>query len=306
LSKVSVRVKIFLNNLMFKTVFLLAVLCVFTAAFTSLSYGFNKSKLINPKNTYVLAIGSCPPWQSLRTVCKNDVDLFVSTAVQTMGIPIENVKEIVDAEATYKGVVKGFEWLKESASENSAVIVYYNGHGMLLDGIDGKNKEEVFVLWSQDFPFAGLYAVMVKIWMTDKELASYLNNIPGRAKLFVADTCHARGAEEYLKYKGKHVDYGLEDTALIAAAEARQLAFATGDYGLFTLRLSDAMRDSPDLKEAFYKARGKTMAESMGICKELKDKKLKDQCKEQGPTIDDPLGIVKLFKLNTKKEPTRN
>ncbi|MEK6224210.1 MAG: caspase family protein [Thermodesulfobacteriales bacterium] len=290
-----------LNNLRFKTVLLFGVLCVFAAAFTSLSYGFNKSHPIDSENTYVLAIGSCPPWQALRTVCKNDVDLFVSTVVRTMGIPPGNVKELVNSEAAYGGVVKGFKWLKESASEDSTVIVYYNGHGVLLDGIDGKSKEEVFVLWSQDFPFAGLYAVMAKIWMTDKEFSDLLAAVPGRAKLVVADTCHAGGAEEYLEYKGKHTDYGLVDTALLAAAEAGQLAFATGDYGLFTLRLSDAMRNSSNLEEAFYKARLRTMEESKDICKELKDKKLKDKCKEQGPTIDDPLGIVKLFELNVKK-----
>jgi len=290
-----------LNNLTLKIVFLFTVLCVFTTAFTPLSYGFNKSHPIDSENTYVLAIGSCPPWQALRTVCKNDVDLFVSTVVRAMGIPPGNVKELVNSEAAYGGVVKGFKWLKESASEDSSVIVYYNGHGMLLDGIDDKNKEEVFVLWSQDFPFAGLYAVMAKIWMTDKEFSDLLAAVPGRAKLVVADTCHAGGAEEYLEYKGKHVDYGLENTALIAAAAAGQLAFATGDYGLFTLRLSDAMRDSSNLKEAFYKARQETLEESKSICSELKHKKSKDQCKEQGPTLDDPLGVVKLFKLNTNK-----
>ena len=104
--------------------------------------------------------------------------------------------------------------------------------------------------------------------------------------------------EEYLQYKGKHVNYGLEDTALIAAAEAGQLAFAAGDYGLFTLRLSDAMRTSSNLQEAFYKARVKTMKESRGICRELEAKKSKHSCKEQGPTLDDPDSIVRLFKLN--------
>jgi hypothetical protein len=306
LSKVSVRGRVFLNNLMFKTVFLFAVFCLFTLTDVNSSYSFNKSEPIDSNNTYVLAIGSCPPWQSLRTVCKNDVDLFVASVVKTMGIPVENVKEVVDSEATYEGVARGFDWLKERASDDSAVIVYYNGHGMLVSGIDGSNKEEVFVLWSEDFPFAGLYAVMAKIWMTDKELASYINQVPGRAKLVVADTCHAGGAEEYLEYKGKQVDYGLVNTALLAAAEAGQLAYATGDYGLFTLRLSDAMRNSSDLQVAFNKARVKTMEESRDICRELKDKKLRDKCKEQGPTIDDPFGIVKLFKLNTKKEPADN
>lgn len=289
------------NNLFNAGLLLAAVLCLFNFTYVGISYAVTKSEPIDPKNTFILAIGSCPPWQPIRTVCKNDVDLFVATAVKTMGIPQENVKEVVDPEATYGGVVKGFEWLKEKASDDSAVIVYYNGHGVLLDGIDGKNKEEVFVLWSEDFPFAGLYAVTAKIWMTDKELASYINQVPGRAKLIVADTCHAGEAEEYLKYKGKHVDYGLVDTALLAATEAGELALATGDYGLFTLRLSDAMRDSSNMEEAFYKARQKTMEESKGICGELKKKDSKDKCEEQGPTIDDPLGIVKHFKLNTKK-----
>jgi hypothetical protein len=58
-----------------------------------------------------------------------------------MGIPQENVKEVVDPEATYGGVVKGFEWLKEKASDNSAVIVYYNGHGMLVSDINTDNKK---------------------------------------------------------------------------------------------------------------------------------------------------------------------
>lgn len=255
---------------------------------------------VDPANTYVLAIGSCPPWQELKDVCRNDVDLFISTAIKTIRIPPANIKTVVDSEATYKGVVEGFEWLAGVSSDDSSVIVYYNGHGMLLDNSDGRGKQEVFVLWSEKFPFAGLYAVMAKIWMTDKEFASYLNEIPGRTKVVVADTCHAAGAEEYLKYKGAKINYGLENTALIAAAEAGQLAFATGDYGLFTLRLSDAMRNSSNLEEAFYKARTKTIEESRGICQELKSKESKHSCKEQGPTLDDPLDIVRLFELNSK------
>lgn len=270
---------------------------IFFSTHVDVSHAAQKRQAINPSNTYVLAIGSCPPWQSLKTVCKNDVDLFVSTIVATMGVPPSNIKKIIDSEATYQGVVKGFSWLKDRVSEDSSVIVYYNGHGMLLN-VDGKGKEEVFVLWSEKFPFAGLYAVMAKIWMTDKEFAALLNQVPGRARLVVADTCHAAGAEEYLKYNGKHVDYGLEDTALMAAAEAGQLAFATGDYGLFTLRLSDSMRTSSSMEEAFFKARLKTMKESKDICSELKTKKSKHTCKEQGPTLDDPLGLVRYFKLN--------
>jgi hypothetical protein len=129
------------NNLFNAGLLLAAVLCLFNFTYVGVSYAVNKAEPIDPKNTFILAIGSCPPWQPIRTVCKNDVDLFVATAVKTMGIPQENVKEVVDPEATYGGVVKGFEWLKEKASDNSAVIVYYNGHGMLVSDINTDNKK---------------------------------------------------------------------------------------------------------------------------------------------------------------------
>lgn len=276
-----------------------------SASFTYTSFAYANEEPIDPLNTYVLAIGSCPPWQSLKIVCNNDVELFTDTVVSTMGIPKENVLKLVDAEATYAGVVKGFEWLGGKAKDDSAIIIYYNGHGMLIQGIQaGDGKEEVFLLWSEAFPFAGLYAVMAKIWMTDEELAGLIEGVPGRAKVLVADTCHAGGAEEYLEKRGTKTDYGLNDAALLAATEAGQLALASGDYGLFTVNLTVAMRETSDLMQAFFQARRSTMKESRGICRELESEKSKRECKEQGPTFDDPQNVLRLFKLNVSGEET--
>ncbi len=36
--------------------------------------------------------------------------------------------------------------------------------------------------------------LMTKIWMIDKEFAKCLNQVPGLAKVVIADTCHAAGA----------------------------------------------------------------------------------------------------------------
>ena len=77
----------------------------------------------------------------------------------------------------------------------------------------------------------------------------------------------------------------------MSAAEETQFAFVSGDSGLFTSSLTQAMHESSNLKEAFYKARQKTMEESREICLEL------DDCEEQTPTLDDPIGVVHLFKL---------
>ncbi|MEM7009412.1 MAG: caspase family protein, partial [Thermodesulfobacteriota bacterium] len=123
-----------INN---KNLFALIVTTIFALCSTS---ALSKQPPIDPSTIYVLAIGSCPPWQKIKAVCKNDVDLFASTLETNMGIPRGNIKKLIDSDATYKGVVKGFKWLTETVSENDSVIVYYNGHGMLLD-LDGSQKE---------------------------------------------------------------------------------------------------------------------------------------------------------------------
>lgn len=282
---------------------IIIILSVFLSTITVSNTAHTKkiSKPLKAHDIYILAIGSCPPWQSIKNVCRNDVNLFVSTAVNIMDIPIENIKTIIDSESTYDGVVDGFDWLKEKSTSDSAVIVYYNGHGALLpNNTSGRknNKDEVFILWSEKFPFAGLYAVMANIWMTDKEFSSLLGMVPGRAKVVIADTCHAGESDQDLSTKGKHIDYGLKDSALLAAAEAGELAYVDRDFGLFTLELTEAMYDSANLKNAFLKARQNTLIQSKYICREIKEKNSKYNCKEQRPTMDDPHKILPLFKLN--------
>ncbi len=134
--------------------------------------------------------------------------------------------------------------------------------------------------------------------MNDLEFSALVNKVPGKAKLVIADTCHALGAWEDLHPKGTKIDYGLKGAALIAASEAGQLAFSTPKYALFTKELVAAMNSGVDsLKEAFDRARGKTMKESKIICRELRKKTSKVHCIEQGPTLEDPENIVPLFLL---------
>jgi len=193
--------------------------------------------------------------------------------------------------------VNGFSWLKRTASPDSAIIVYYNGHGLRVPDLVSGKDEEVFVLWSQEYPFAGLYAVTAQIWMTDKEFAKLIRSVPGRTKVVVADTCYAERAERHITGRGKMVDYGLKYAALLSAAEKTQLAFVSGDYALLTNNLTQAMLGSSNLEEAFIKARQKTVEESREICRELTEKKSKYACEEQTPTLQDPLDVVHLFKL---------
>ncbi len=247
---------------------------------------------IDPLTVHVLAIGCCPPWDELR-VCRESVDKFVKAAVAGLGIPRANILTVVNEEAVYSGVEKGFAWLKKVSTPQSAVIVYYSGHGVLLPESGGE-RQEAFCLWSKEFPFAGLMAVHYKIWMTDTYFARLLSNVPGKVKVVVADTCHADAEWRDWGPKGRKVDYGLGEVALLAAAEAGQSAYGT----YFTKYLTEAMNGGAgNLKEAFLMCRTALAEKAKQYCEKLKATGSKKPCLQQTPTLEDPRNITPLFRI---------
>ena len=262
---------------------------------------FNPEVSIDPEKTYVLAIGCCVPWKEPHT-CSDTVGLFVGAATAKLGIPHKNILSLVGQQATYEGVVNGFKWLSEKSGPDNSIIIYFNGHGTLLpEGSGSGDPEYVFVLWSEEFPFAGLYAVLGRIWMNSLEFSALVNKLPGKAKVVIADTCHALEAWEDIHSKGEKTDYGFKDAALLAAAEAGQLAISTPNYALFTEQLVAAMNSGADnLKEAFDLAQRLTIRESRIACRGIHKKTSKVDCLEQKPTIEDSRNITSLFLLRNK------
>ena len=253
---------------------------------------------VDPEMTYVLAIGCCVPWKKPQT-CSNTVRLFVDAATAQLNIPHKNILTLIDKEATYEGVLRGFKWLSEKSSPDNAVIIYYNGHGAILpEGSGTGESEDVFVLWSEKFPFAGLYAVLAHIWMNDEKFSDLVDKLPGKAKLVIADTCHALEEWEDLHPGDAKIDYGLKDAALMAAALAGQPAVSTRNHALFTEQLVKAMYSNVDnLKEAFDLAQRETKKESRIFFRNLSKKTWGAACFEQGPTLEDPANILPLFIL---------
>ena len=225
----------------------------------------------------------------------------MSAAVTRLGIPRKNILTLFGSQATYEGVAKAFDCLSRRLCPDSALIIYFNGHGILLpEGSGSGHPEYVFVLWSEEFPFAGLYAVLAHVWMNDLEFSKRVKKLPGKAKLVIADTCHAVGVGQDLLPKGMKIDYGLEDAALMAAAEAGQSAISTQNHALFTMALVTAMDSGArNLMEAFQMAKTATMKESRVMCPHLTQRTSKGKCTEQNPTLEDPDSIVPLFKIKS-------
>ncbi len=251
-----------------------------------------------PADIHVLAIGVCPPWQPEPGNCAENVSLFVDTLVDFMQVPRVNVHTVLCAQATLEGVRRGFDRLRETSTGESGVIVYFNGHGVILPvGRDGRLHEEVFCLWSEEYPFAGIYAVMAGIWMRAGEFAELLNSVPARAKVMIADTCHAGEIWDELPEQTK-IEYGLEGAALLAAARAGGYALSGPKHTIFTQSLCKAMRGgAKNLRQAFEIAQPETTALSRPLCTSHSLARATLLCTEQIPTINDPGQVTPLFCL---------
>lgn len=244
--------------------FLLLVIIIFSSVFA-------QAKIISAKDTYILAIGVCPPWKKgMESYCKNAVTQIVEVLQQRINIPKDNIHIVLNAQATYAGVEKGFAWLADKANKNSRAIIYMNSHGgKEPDGSGDKfwsnfrdryKDHEVFVLWTKDQPFSVDYAIASKQWMMAAHIREMLDNISAQ-KIMVIDACKAGITEDdFLRAK-----VAKAQEAFIFSSPPLSLAFTNDVYKmpLFTFNLARAIAKEDNLAEAFAKAREETIFKAL-------------------------------------------
>lgn len=59
----------------------------------------------------------------------NDVSLTKSILTERFSFRQENIKTLIDGEATHKGIQAGFAWLAERVKAGDTVYIHYSGHG---------------------------------------------------------------------------------------------------------------------------------------------------------------------------------
>jgi len=256
------------------------------------------AKPIDPAATYVLAVGSCPPWRPKIRVCQHDVVQFAEAARDLIGVPANQITTLTDEEATATAVRAAFAKLRDSMPPGSTIVVYYIGHGMLLpkrSGADG-GTEETFLLWSASFPFAALYAAQAGIWMTGAELGGLIDALPAESALVILDTCDASGADSAILSEPSRSK--LARVAIMSSSRAHEIAFADASSAVFTRNLVEAMSEGvPTFHDAFLRAQKETKAEAAERCAGASSR---DDCTPQDPGLVDPSEITKRLHLNRK------
>jgi hypothetical protein len=275
-----------------------------------------------PQNTYVLAIGVCPPWKpsAMSNDCKNSVNKVVNSLSKQLAIPQKNITLVLDKNGTYQGVVSAFTTLQNKVTANDRTFIYMNVHGgkEAQDGSSYKGHEhELLVLWTDQFPFTIESAVELKQWMTSQDLRNLLNGIKGE-RIVIIDACNSGYAKSDLskakKRKKMLAANPMQTEALIFSANANQSANSTTfqpTMALFSNNLGNAVmqKDVKNFDEAFEIAKVQTSKDSFKICSQALaqakiDKKvtatiikeLIAECDPQNPqkaSKDDPNNLLK-------------
>jgi len=158
--------------------------------------------------------------------------------------PPEQVSVLTQTQANREGILAAFDWLAQSTTTESTVVVYFSGHGYQVAGPMG----EAYYL----MPFGYDPAKLYKTAISGIELAAKLRAIPAKKLLVLLDCCHAGGLgdTQNLGYEAEKSPLPPEAQTLfaagtgrvvIASSQANEKSFAGRPYSAFTLALIECL-----------------------------------------------------------------
>ncbi len=89
---------------------------------------------------YFFAIGVCLAWVPPVQACANDVKLIQDALSSRLPLTTRHIRTLLGPKATYPAVIAGFAWLQNAAVPQDTVIIYYSGHGVLVDDETGTRR----------------------------------------------------------------------------------------------------------------------------------------------------------------------
>jgi hypothetical protein len=119
--------------------------------------------------------------------CVNDVTNVRDVLLKYFGFVVKDIRVLVDARATRKGIMERLQWLAKGAKAGDRLLFHFSGHGSQIRDRDGDELKDKLdeVLCPHDMDWDGTYIV-------DDDLKSLFAGIPAGARLEVLlDCCHS-------------------------------------------------------------------------------------------------------------------
>ena len=175
----------------------------------------------------------------------NDV-ASVLTAPHYCGYHPENVKVLLDNEATLSNICNALEQLSQESQEEDFVFIYFSGHGGLF-----ANHSEFSALLPVDFSSNS----SEPSYLSDSEFSDALKKIRARRIVVILDACHSGGAVSFKSdgHAQPRIGFSNKSIALlsngigkviIASSRENEVSLILGGdtNSVFTKHLVDAMR----------------------------------------------------------------
>ena len=120
--------------------------------------------------------------------CVNDVEMTRRTLQTRLGFPSENIKVLLNEEATAKNIVGAIEdWLIAGSAPEDVVYLHFSGHGSRISDRDGDEEDG----WDELLCPADLVPNDRTTMLIDDQLRQLLDRIPARNVTVVLDACHS-------------------------------------------------------------------------------------------------------------------
>ncbi|HZS53914.1 MAG TPA: caspase family protein [Bryobacteraceae bacterium] len=201
-----------------------------------------KSPIHKPSNPsvprwYALVVGISHyknlPEKAQLKYSDRDADSVYTVLISKEGgqYPAENVHVLKEEQATYANLKDQLEnWLPSVAKPNDNVLIYFAGHGFVVDGhsylapydIDPNN------IASTSYPMSRLGDVLTK-------------NIPAKQKVLFADACHSGAIADRAHLDQELLGLANNSLFVLSASKAGEVSFEGplwgGGHGIFTYYL---------------------------------------------------------------------
>lgn len=203
------------------------------------------------KHAYAVVIGIERYRQKLPQAdfAAGDANLMGEYLARVMGYPEENVVVLTNENATKGDFEKYFErWLVNNVEKNSAVFVYYSGHG----APDPKTGGAYLV------PYDGDPTFIAETGYSLKRLYGALGNLPAKEIIVVLDSCFSgAGGRSVLADGARPLVMNLQanlipsrNMTVLAASSGEQISstYKEKKHGLFTYFLLKGIKDEDVIK----------------------------------------------------------
>lgn len=141
------------------------------------------------RRALLIGINDYPQPENRLNGCVNDV-FQMSAMLQERGYQPEEIRVVLDARATTRGVMDRLKWLLEDVRAGDERVLFYSGHGAQVAALDADgepdHKDETLVTY--DFDWSGNTGI------SDDMLSQLYANLPYEARFsIILDCCHSGG-----------------------------------------------------------------------------------------------------------------